>query len=182
MPRSASAAEESFLLDAARRGDLDAFGELVRRHELQVYRVALRMLGSPTDAEDAAQDAFVQAWRSLRSFAGRSSFGTWMYRITTNRCLNMIAALRPTEQLENVHVAGSRHDPAARVQECEQMTALTAAIGALPSEQRAALVLREFEGLTYDEIAEVLQVSLAAVKGRIHRARLTIAEELSEWR
>lgn len=180
-PMSA-AADEEFLVRAAQRGDLEAFGELMRRYEQTTYRVALRMLGSPAEAEDAAQDAFLRAWRSLPRFQGSSSFGTWLYRITTNRCLNIIAARRPSETLDESRAGDRRDDPAARAQQREQLSALTASIDRLPAEQRAALVLREFEGLSYDEVADVLQITLAAVKGRIHRARAQIALDLADFR
>jgi RNA polymerase sigma-70 factor (ECF subfamily) len=176
------AADEGFLVRAAQRGDLDAFGELMRRHEQPTFRLALRMLGSSSEAEDAAQDSFLKAWRSLPRFQGTSSFSTWLYRITTNRCLNIIAARRPTDTLDETRAGDGRHDPAARAQQREELDALTASIGRLPAEQRAALVLREFEGLSYDEVADVLQISLAAVKGRIHRARLQIATDLAGFR
>lgn len=180
--RSPPPADESFLVRAAQRGDLDAFGELLRRHEQPAFRVALRMLGSSSEAEDATQDAFLQAWRALPRFRGGSSFGTWLYRITTNRCLNVIAARRPVDALDESREGDHRGDPVALAQQNEEMGALTASIGRLPAEQRAALVLREFEGLSYDEIAEVLQITLAAVKGRIHRARAQIALDLAGFR
>jgi RNA polymerase sigma-70 factor (ECF subfamily) len=140
------------------------------------------MLGSATEAEDAAQDAFLKAWRSLPRFRGTSAFSTWLYRITTNRCLDIIAARRPSETLDDARAGDRRDDPARRVQQREEMGALTASIARLPAEQRAALVLREFEGLSYDEVADVLQISLAAVKGRIHRARAQIALDLAGFR
>lgn len=180
--RSPPPADEAFLVRAAQRGDLDAFGELLRRHETAAFRVALRMLGSSSEAEDATQDAFLQAWRSLPRFRGSSTFGTWLYRITTNRCLNLIAARRPTDPLDETRDGSHRDDPVELAQQREEMGALTASIGRLPAEQRAALVLREFEGLSYDEIADVLQISLAAVKGRIHRARAQIALDLAGFR
>ncbi|MBJ7471381.1 MAG: sigma-70 family RNA polymerase sigma factor [Solirubrobacteraceae bacterium] len=174
--------DEAFLVRAAQRGDLDAFGDLVRRHELQVFRVALRMLGSQADAEDAAQEALVKAWRSIGRFRQGSAFGTWLYRIVTNHCLNVIAARRPTMPWDEQRDADAGADPASAVQRRAELAELTASISALPAEQRAALVLREFEGLSYEEVAEVLQISLAAVKGRIHRARLTVAQDLGDWR
>lgn len=175
-------ADEAFLVAAAQRGDLEAFGELVRRQEGPTFRLALRMLGSRAEAEDAAQEAFLKAWRSLPRFRASSSFSTWMYRITTNCCLTILDARRPTDPLDEVRAGSRGDDPASRVEQQERMRALTGSIAALPAEQRAALVLREFEGLPYDEIAEVLQISLAAVKGRIHRARLQIAADLEDLR
>lgn len=177
-----SSADEQFLIRAAQRGDLDAFGDLARRHELSVYRVALRMLGSQADAEDAAQEALVKAWRSIGRFRQGSAFGTWLYRIVTNHCLNVIAARRPTAELDEQRDGDPGLDPAVRVQQRAQLDELKSSIAGLPGEQRAALVLREFEGLSYEEVAEVLQISLSAVKGRIHRARLTVAQDLGGWR
>lgn len=177
-----SAGDERFLVRAAQRGDLDAFGDLVRRHELQVYRVALRMLGSPADAEDAAQESLVKAWRSIGRFRQGSAFGTWLYRIVTNHCLNVIAARRPTVEWDDDRAAGHGLDPADQVQQRAEMQALKRSIAGLPAEQRAALVLREFEGLAYEEVAEILGITLAAVKGRIHRARLAVAQDLEDQR
>lgn len=177
-----TAANEQFLIRAAQRGDLEAFGDLIRLHELQVYRVALRMLGNEADAEDAAQEALVKAWRSIGRFRQSSAFSTWLYRIVTNHCLNVISARRPTVELDDERDGAQSLDPAVAVQRRAEMRELTASIAGLPPDQRAALVLREFEGLSYDEVAEVLGVSLAAVKGRIHRARLTVAQDLGEWR
>jgi RNA polymerase sigma-70 factor, ECF subfamily len=170
-------ADDTLLVDAARRGDLDAFEVLVRRYQEPVYRVALRMLGSESDAQDAGQDAFIRAWRSLAGFRGDSGFATWLYRIVTNRCLNMLAARRPVEPLTEAHT-DPRADPAEIADRRDRFRAVADSILALPPEQRAALVLREFQGLTYEEVAEVLGVSPAAVKGRIHRARLAVAERL----
>ena len=88
------------LVDAARAGDVEAFEVLVRRHQGRVYRVALRLLGSDADAQDAAQETFIRAWRGLGRFRGESAVSTWLYRIVTNRCLNVIAARRPAESLD----------------------------------------------------------------------------------
>jgi len=173
--------DEVVLVAAARDGDDDAFALLVRRHQGAVYGLALRMLGSEADAQDAAQDSFVQAWKALARFRSDSAFATWLYRIVTNRCLNILAKRRPTDALTDDH-ADDRDDPVEVAAGRERMHAVAAAVLRLGPEQRAALVLREFQGLPYDEIAEVLGVSVAAVKGRIHRARLLLIEELGAWR
>jgi len=173
--------DDAVLVAAARDGDIDAFELLVRRHQAAVYGLALRLLGSEADAQDAVQDGFVQAWRGLARFRGDSAFATWMYRIVTNRCLNILATRRPAEPLSDDH-ADARDDPAEAAADRERMQAVAAAVLRLGPEQRAALVLREFQGLSYDDISDVLGVSMAAVKGRIHRARLLLVEELSAWR
>lgn len=173
--------DDRFLLDAARDGDLDAFAMLVRRHQVAVYRVALRMLASEAEAQDATQETFVRAWRGLRRFRGDSAVSTWLYRIVTRRCLDLIAMRRPAADLEQTDLP-AHDDPAKTAEERDRLRAVTRAIAALPGDQRAALVLREFEGLSYDQIAEVMHTSVAAVKGRIHRARLAVLTGTTAWR
>jgi RNA polymerase sigma-70 factor (ECF subfamily) len=173
-------ASDRFLVAAAQAGDLHAFEALVGRHQGAVYRVALRMLGSE-DAEDAAQEALVQAWRALSTFRAESGFSTWLYRIVTNRCLKARAARHPMEALPEVLIdRGS--DPAEALAQSERLHALARGVLALPAEQRAALVLRELEGLSYEQIAQALGVTVPAVKGRIHRARLGLLNASATWR
>jgi RNA polymerase sigma-70 factor (ECF subfamily) len=169
------------LVSRAQTGQLDAFEELVRKHRLATYRVALRMLGDESDAEDATQDAFVQAWRNLGGFRADAAFPTWMYRIVTNRCLNMLRARRRTEPLPDDREApASRPD---RIAEARwQVEDLKLAILRLTPEQRAPLVLRELQGCSYEEIAEALDVSISAVKSRLHRARLELLSAMGPWR
>lgn len=164
---------EAGLVSKARDGDLDAFDALVRAHSAAVYRVALRLLGDAGDAEDAAQEAFLQAWRSLRRFRGDSSFATWMYRIVTNRCLNILRSRRETAPLED-EGASSAPGPEQVVVARSEFAVLRQAIDELTPGQRATLVLREFEGCTYEEIAEILELSVPAVKSRLHRARVEV--------
>jgi RNA polymerase sigma-70 factor, ECF subfamily len=168
------------LVSRAQAGRLDAFEELVRRHRLATYRVALRMLGDESDAEDATQDAFVQAWRNLGGFRADAAFSTWMYRIVTNRCLNMLRARRRTEPLPH-----DREAPASRPDRIAegrwQVQDLALAIARLTPEQRAPLVLRELQGCTYEEIAETLELSISAVKSRLHRARLELLAAMRSW-
>jgi len=173
--------DDRILLQAAQDGDLDAFAVLVHRHQAAVYRVALRMLGSDADAQDATQETFVRAWRGLGRFRGESAVSTWLYRIVTRRCLDLIARRRPTENLQDVELE-TVVNPADSTEQRERLRAVTRAIAALPDEQRAALVLREFEGLSYDEVAAALDTSVAAVKGRIHRARLGVLKQTTAWR
>jgi len=170
-------ARDEVLVGAARAGDIEAFEVLVRRYELPMYRVALRMLDSGADAEDATQEAFVLAWRKLAGFRGESSFSTWLYRILTNRCLNVRGSYRPSEPLGE-RMLGPGAGPVEVLERRERWHAVSEAVRALPGEQRAALVLREFEGLSYAEIAQVLGITVAAVKGRIHRARLAVIEDV----
>lgn len=172
--------DDRILLEAAQDGDLDAFEALVRRHQPGVYRVALRMLGSEADAQDATQETFVRAWRALPRFRHDSALTTWLYRIVTRRCLDLIAARRPTEALNDTQ-PDPRLDPARSAEQHARITAVTRAIARLPSDQRAALILREFEGLSYDQVADALNTSVPAIKGRIHRARLAVLQHTRGW-
>jgi RNA polymerase sigma-70 factor (ECF subfamily) len=176
-----ASSDDAQLISSAQAGRLDAFEELVRRYRLPIYRIALRVLGDEADAEDATQDAFVHAWRSLAAFRSDAAFSTWMYRIVTNRCLNLLRARRRTEPLP-----ASREAPASRpdriVEARWQVEDLKVAIADLSPEQRAAFVLRELEGLSYQEIADALELSVPAVKSRLHRARLEVLAAMRGWR
>ncbi len=146
-----------------------------------MYRVALRLLGSDSDAQDATQETFVRAWRGLGRFRGESAVATWLYRIVTNRCLNVIAARRPAESLD-LDLRSVSGDPAEITEQRERFAAVARRVASLVPEQRAAVVLRDFEGLSYEDVAEVLGVSVPAVKGRIHRGRLSVLREAAAWR
>jgi RNA polymerase sigma-70 factor (ECF subfamily) len=131
--------DDAYLVSRARAGRLDAFEELVRGHRDRVYRVALRMLGERRDAEDAAQDVLLQAWRSLEGFRADSSFSTWVYRITVNRCLNVLQVRHDNEPLMNEH-ASAAPPTEAIVESRLQLDDVRRAILRLTPEQRAPLV------------------------------------------
>ena len=172
--------EDSILVRAAQNGDVDAFEELVRRYQSSIYRVALRMLGSRADAQDAVQETFVRAWRALPRFRHDSAVSTWLYRIVTRRALDKIASRRTTGTLDEVELEAGP-DVAQAAEHQERLRAVRQAIAKLPPEQRAAIVLREFEGLSYQEVAQVLGASVPAIKTRIHRARLIIIQQTTSW-
>jgi RNA polymerase sigma-70 factor (ECF subfamily) len=183
----AECSDAELVLRARDRGDGAALEELVRRHRDAAYRVALRICLDPVDAEDVAQEAFVRAWRALPRFKGESAFSTWLYRIVTNLALNAVTRRRPAQPLDDERGA-VRHDaphaeldPARRVQDRERLAAVAAALAALTPEQRACWVLREVEGLPYEELAEVMGLTLAAVKGRLFRARGELAAALASY-
>jgi RNA polymerase sigma-70 factor, ECF subfamily len=173
--------DDAILVQAAQHGDTDAFEAIVRRHQAGVYRVALRMLGSRADAQDVTQETFVRAWRSLGRFRSDSAVSTWLYRIVTRRCLDVIAARRTTQHLAE-DLQTSAADPSESAEQRERLQAVTRAIAMLPADQRAALVLREFESLSYQEVADVLGTTIPAVKGRIHRARIAVLNQTAGWR
>lgn len=161
-----------------------AFEALLRRHQDRIYRIALRMTGSPTDAEDIAQDVAVQVWRALTTFTGSSTFSTWLYRIVVNRCLNHLRAQRVTGRrteplLESDHP--STAGPEARVLDGARVDAAAVALGALPTDQRAALVLCQIEGLSYREAAAATGVTEAAIRSRLERGRRNVTAAMQEW-
>jgi RNA polymerase sigma-70 factor (ECF subfamily) len=174
---------DAYLVRRAQEGYLDAFEALVSRHAPRAYRVALRLLGNPHDAEDITQDALIAAWQALPGFRAEASFATWLYRIVTTRALNTINRARRADPLENdAEVPDTRCGPADQVVRTQAADAVTAAIAGLPPPQRAALVLHQFEGLTYAEIAEITASTIPAVRSHLHRARRTLASTLRDWR
>lgn len=169
------------LVNSARDGDVAAFEQLVRLHYAQVYGVARGILGRDTDAEDATQDTFVRAWRALPSFRGDSEFTTWLYRIATNVSLTMVKRRRDAAT-NKIPDRGTRATaPDARLEDRERLAVVQQIMDGLPADARAAFVLRDIQGLTYEHIAETLDISLAAVKSRIFRARRALADGLSAY-
>jgi RNA polymerase sigma-70 factor (ECF subfamily) len=159
------------LIADAREGDLDAFAELVHRYERRVRSVLGRLLEDERDVEEAAQDVFVQAWRNLARYRGESAVFTWLYRIAVNEAL-----MRRRRR----HVASVELDEAligTAEPEVDEGW-LLGRVRALPDELRVPLVLRDLEGLSNQEVADVLELSLAATKSRLHRARMQIRAEL----
>lgn len=171
---------DDWLIGKARSGDVDAYEVLVRRHRTRIYRIALRMLSDPHDAEDVAQDVVIQLWTALAGFAGESSFTTWLYRIVVNRCLTTVRRRKPTRPILE---SDAPVEPGAdeQVLARDRARAVKAAVAALPDDQRAVLVLHQFEGLTYQEVATILRLSEPTVRGRLHRARRSLTESLRSW-
>jgi RNA polymerase sigma-70 factor, ECF subfamily len=173
--------DDAELVARARDGDVAAFEELVRRHRDVAYRVALRICRRPAAAEDVAQDALVRAWRALSEFRGDARFSTWLYRIVTNLALNEVTRRREVGSEPPEQAAPAVDDPAARTEEGDRLGTVLDALDALTPDQRACLVLREVEQLSYEEIAEVLDVTVPAVKGRLFRARQELASALADY-
>ncbi|KGI80896.1 RNA polymerase sigma70 factor [Actinopolyspora erythraea] len=172
------------MLMAAKSGDTSAFDLLVRTHTDRLYRVAVRIVGDPAEAEDAVQDAWVSAWRSLSTFRGDSTAATWLYRVVTNAALSQIRKRRPAVPMdltdEHLAPAGNTGNPEGAALREEETRRVHAAISRLEPSQRLPLVLRELEGMSYEEIAEVLEVNITALRARLHRARLALLAELKE--
>lgn len=177
--------DDALLASRAAEGDEKAFEALVRRHTPVLLNLGVRMLGSKADAEDAVQDSFVSAWRRLPEFRGDAAFLSWMYRIMTNRCLNVLRSRRPTEPLgegEEPSVPEHLSSPVKAAEGTAVVRDLSSALATLGPGQRACWVLRELHGLSYREIGEVLDISEQAVRGRIFRVRRFLTEAMSAWR
>ncbi|MFD3547092.1 RNA polymerase sigma factor [Streptomyces sp. NPDC058655] len=184
-PDASDGLEDGLLAIWACKGDEEAFAILVRRHSSRLLGLAQHLLGNRADAEDAVQEAFLSAWRQLPTFHHGASFGTWMYRITTNRCLNILRSAPHPVPLDSVSepAAADAGSSPPRVAEADAATAaLIRALLELRPELRACWVLRELHGLHYDEIAHVMGSSEHAVRGRLFRARRTLMEAMRPWR
>ncbi len=182
------------LILECQRGSKDSFEELVQRYQQRVYALAYRYMGNEDDAYDMSQDAFIKAYRALDKFKGNSSFGTWIYRITTNVCLDelrrrkrRIAPLSIDEPLINSsgdEVDKELADPGAGVdilyEQKELGQQIQMHLDRLKPDHRIAIVLRDVMDLSYEEIAEVLNCSLGTVKSRINRARNNLKKMLQD--
>ncbi len=172
------AVNERELLEQAQAGDLDAFAEFMRTFERRIRAVCYRLLDDARDVDEAVQDTFVQAWRNLDRFRGDSAPYTWLYRIAVNEALmRRRRKTLPTSELQETSVAASEDAFAA----ADARAFLIARLRALPDDYRAAVVLRDVEGLSNEEVAEALEISLAAAKSRIHRGRMQLREQLEQW-
>ncbi|MFJ9643717.1 RNA polymerase sigma factor [Streptomyces sp. NPDC101206] len=181
----AGALDDSLLAVRAAEGDEDAFAVLVRRHSSRLLALSQHLLGSRTDAEDAVQDAFISAWRRLPEFRHTASFGTWMYRIVTNRCLSTLRRRPhpvPLDTVPEPAAADSDGSPPRAAEIDAATAALKAALQKLSPELRACWVLRELHGLHYEEIAHVMGTSEQTVRGRLFRARRALMEAMRPWR
>ena len=160
------------LLDACRAGRPGAFDLIVERHRRSVYQLCYRFVGNHEDASDLSQEVFLRVYRGLGSFRGGSSFATWLHRIGVNACLNRVAVKKPaTEELEARQHADTRTEsPSERVLRRERGARVRAAITQLPPKQRATLVLRMYQELSHEEIAEVLGSSVGAVQANFFHA------------
>ncbi|WP_221356407.1 RNA polymerase sigma factor [Streptomyces beigongshangae] len=184
-PDARGEADDTLLAVRAAEGDEDAFAVLVQRHAPALIRLAARLLGNRAEAEDAVQDAFISAWRRLPEFRNRSSFGTWMYRILTNRCLNVLRSRRPVASLDAARdVPAPEHSasPARMAEARDAVRELRAALDLLSVEQRACWVLRELDGRSYEFIADAVGISQEAVRARVFRARRCLTRAMGAWR
>jgi len=167
-------------LVAAVEFDLEAFGELIRRHQDFVYGAALRVVRNPVLAQDVAQDAFVRAYKALPDFRGQAAVRSWLYRIATNLALNAVQRRKeyPAEELPETLTSSS---PERETMRGAMAAHMRAAIEELPTDLKAPLVLREYESLSYKEISDALDLPLNTVRTRILRARRALRTAMEEW-
>ncbi|MBT8164517.1 MAG: sigma-70 family RNA polymerase sigma factor [Acidimicrobiia bacterium] len=170
------------LVAAAAAGELEAFGELVRRHQDFVYGAVLRVVRNPTLAEDISQDCFLRAYRALPDFRGDSQVRSWLYRIAHNLALNAVTRRReyPTETMPET-VASLEAGPEGSAEASDLARAMGEAIDQLPDDLKQPLVLREYEHLSYEDIAGRLDLPLNTVRTRIFRARRALQIHMKDW-
>jgi len=183
---------EQELVAKAKTGDSDAFAQLVEQNQNRIYSLALRMVGNPEDAADLAQEAFLSAWRGLEKFQGEAAFSTWLYRLTSNACIDFLRKekrkraagtvlyLDDTEQGATLDLPDYDADPHRQLEQEEVRSAITDCLAQLSPEHRKVLTLREVSGLSYAEIGEILGLEEGTVKSRIARARLALRKKLLE--
>ncbi len=179
------------LVAAAQQGDQAAFGALVEKYQAMAYSLSLRMTGNPEDAADVTQEAFLNAWRGLAKFQSQSAFSTWLYRLTSNACIDFLRRekRRPAVSMtldgeeddddpRQVEVPDQRWSPERELERKEAQAALQRALASLSPEHREVLLLREMEGFSYAEISQCLGLEEGTVKSRIARARLALKDFL----
>ena len=185
--------KNTFSIDALQDGDRAEFAHVVEEYSPLIYRLGLKMLNNPQDAEDILQETFIKAYRHIGSFDGRSSISTWLYRIATNEALMLLRRKRPdqisfeaplaneTEPQEPLQIVDWCCLPEEDYLTAEGQARLNEAIDRLPTSLRVVFLLRDIEGLSTRETAEVLDISEMAVKTRLSRARLRLREDLSGY-
>jgi RNA polymerase sigma-70 factor (ECF subfamily) len=185
--------DELALVQSAKKGDVSAFEELVRRYDRNVFRIAQHITHNREDAEDVVQDAFLKAYSNLDQFQGQSKFYTWLVRIAVNEALMKLRRIKPGRTVsldEDVktdedslprEVADWSPNPEQQYNQAELRDILTRTIQGLPTSFRTVFVLRDVEGLSTEETAEALDLSIPAVKSRLLRARLQLRERLNRY-
>ncbi|MHC5540999.1 sigma-70 family RNA polymerase sigma factor [Singulisphaera rosea] len=177
--------DDKCLIDACRAGNTEAFGLLIQRYQDRLYPTVFRLTGCAEDALDLLQDAFLRAFEKLDHFQGESSFYTWIYRIAVNLALSGRRRRRPTLSLRNDRDGSviepydsEESDPGARLERAERDRSIQDALNALAPDHRAVVVMKEYDGLRYEEIGAVLGIPVGTVRSRLHRARCELRERL----
>lgn len=175
--------DQENIIARARRGDADAFEQLVVAYRDQVFRLALRMCGNEADADEVAQEAFLSAWKALPNFRGESQFSTWLYQLTTHAAIDLMRREKrqiAAEDITEVSAPDPAPGPQQQAEQSEQREIVRDAILQLAPEQREVVVLRFMEELSYEEIGAVLKLPSGTVKSRLNRAKAQLKEILSK--
>ena len=178
-------ADDQDLLDRARNGDATAFDTIVDRYERRVFAVALRICRHHEDARDVTQDVFVTALRALKGFRGEAQLSTWLHRVAVNASLDLVRKRRRRDHSSTDDLAEQASpEPGPEFEAIQAVRAreVHRALGLIPPDQRALIVLHDLQGLDYAECAEALEIPLGTVKSRLHRARLALAHRLGHLR
>ncbi len=197
MTQAAKVQDDARLIIAARKGKIDAFESLVARYRGRVFSLALRMLQNPSDAEEVTQETFLSAYQHLPKFRGESQFGSWLHRICANFCLMRLRHKKVADAVEGEldvpgldeagHwiITGASYDWSRRADEqvadAELRQVIEQAVAKLHPEHRAVFLLKDVEGLSYEEIGEAVGASVPAVKSRLHRARLALRQDIDAF-
>lgn len=172
--------QETELIRRAQQGDRDAFGDLVMLHRQAVIRVVYRMCGNMSVAEDASQNALIRAWQNLPGYQPKASFRSWLFRIAINAALDLLRREKPVVDLDQV-VLSHDHKVESRLMKQEREMMVKQALLSLPETSRTVLILREYEGLSYQEISETLEIPIGTVMSRLNYARKSLAGVLSQF-
>ncbi|MCS7016642.1 MAG: sigma-70 family RNA polymerase sigma factor [Gemmatales bacterium] len=181
--------DDRTLIARCLQGRVEAFGELVRRYQDRLYNAVYRFLGNAEDARDVVQEAFLSAFRSLRRFRGGSQFFTWLYRIAINHAVDCKRRSKPVRALSEADQDHPKPEPADpsvfanpdwQLQRLEEDERLQQALSQLSSEYRMVLILRDIDELSYEQIADILDIPLGTVRSRLHRARLELRRLLEQ--
>jgi RNA polymerase sigma-70 factor (ECF subfamily) len=175
----ATTVNELDLIALAQQGDRSAFGELVRQNQKGVINVVYRMCGDAYIAEDAAQEAFIRAWKNLHRYKPQSPFRNWVYRIATNAALDVLRRQRQTVDIDDMPLISPQPNPERSVETQERADTIQNAVLALPDASRIVLILREYESLSYREIAETLDIPIGTVMSRLNYARNQLRQSLA---
>jgi RNA polymerase sigma-70 factor (ECF subfamily) len=183
-------ANDEQIVERALSGDAEAFGELVRRWERRIFALSYGMLGREEDARDATQETFMSAFRNLRGFRGEAKVSSWLHRIAVNQCITKQrrAKVRPETALENEEdgyvipiTAPAKESPALMTEGRERAISVRRAVNSLPSELRQVIVMKEFEELTFQQIADTLELPLSTVKSRLYTALRQLRMRLEKF-
>jgi RNA polymerase sigma-70 factor (ECF subfamily) len=186
---------DEVLVKKSKEGDYSSFEELVKRYEQKIYNLAYRIMGNRADARDILQETFLQTFRKLSGFKGKSLFSTWIYRIAVNLCLmrkrrdkimktvslDTPVVTRKEDELKREFPEDWSKSPAATLENKELRETLNRAVNLLPEDYKAVFLLRDMNNLSNEEAAKVLKISVPAVKSRLHRARMFLRDEISKY-